>query len=502
MATNTPPSCSGTMTTVLGRTKLVGPLSPCFIKGPTKLIIPYTRDSFEHHHSKFARRMLIDLESLNRSKELPNSVPLKSEQNEKMAMCNELRQLKHDEIIERKRRIQLRQDCHELRELAEQLRVAHINKDIAESMELGEKRRHAEKLERAESAKCAEKERLKILAMEREKEMKRKEEQQKLYATLSNQVDETKRRLQMERQEKIADREQRLTLQQIIEEEKAEQLKAQQRKIENRKEMLQYIEEQNRNKERQRALEREDFQTAELSKLIYDERKAKIKTEMLEAQRKHQAISMRIGQQVYEIESQKRQRDRVLTDLLQEEYKARQDARFRQQLEQQQEDRMRVRKELERYRHELMQRNLEKERLKREEIAASKLESYDVMEAKRIEDEKAKYQERKKYGNMLLSMMEENQRRRAEDTAENVQIFDMLAKAEEERQTCIQEERLRMLGSVPQSVLRYLPKNALTKADREQIVIPKRPQQFGETWKASREQTNILKRQHLGGGDS
>lgn len=157
-----------------------------------------------------------------------------------------------------------------------------------------------------------------------------------------------------------------------------------------------------------------------------------------------------------------------MLDLLQAEYKAKDDERFRQQLEQEQLERRRARQELDRYRADMRERSLEEARLRQIQIVERNHDSIDKQEILEISKERER---RKQHGALLLSMIEENNRKRAEAAAENVQFFDMKAKTDAELQNRIQEERLQMLGSVPSSVLQYLPKQVLSDSDRERFNI-------------------------------
>jgi len=153
-------------------------------------------------------------------------------------------------------------------------------------------------------------------------------------------------------------------------------------------------------------------------------------------------------------------------DLLEAEYTAKSDERFRQQMQQEQMSRRRTREELDRYRQEVELRKMAQMQLKRAEMATRQQEAPDMSNQdteKQLED----YRKRRDHGATLLAMIEDNQRKRAEATAESVQYFDAKAKADAEQQERIKQERLAMLGQVPASVLRYLPKHVFTSTDRE-----------------------------------
>lgn len=133
--------------------------------------------------------------------------------------------------------------------------------------------------------------------------------------------------------------------------------------------------------------------------------------------------------------------------------------------------RKRTKQELERYRLEVEHRKMEEMKQKRAEIKTRQEDLPDKLEAQEREKQLKDYRQRMAHGATLLAMIKDNQRKRADAAAENFHYFDMRAKSEAELQERIKKERLLMLGQVPASVLRYLPKNVLTATDREHFVI-------------------------------
>ncbi|KAH8232260.1 hypothetical protein KR032_003048 [Drosophila birchii] len=400
---------------------------------------------------------------------------------ERTAMTQEMQQLKRAEFVEKKRRQQLRQDCEELRSLAEQLRLAAISKQIADDLV---ERERARLLAVQDEAQEGSKERCLLEAKRREEEAVRKEQQQSLRETLVRQMEENRLRRQRRHVQGMSDREESQAKQkQIQEEDRAIQLELEQRKVQKRHDMLRSIEENKQQKEWERA---QNLQ--ELGKLLekqseIEDRKLQLEEERLQVQRKKQEISIRLGEQVLQIENQKRHRDNLLQDLLEAEYLAKSDERFRQQMQQEQLSRRRTKLEMDRYRLELEHRKMQEMQLKRSEIETRQQEvSGTHWEAeKQLEN----YRRRKEHGATLLAMMEDNQRKRAEATAETVQYFDTKAKTDAELEERIKQERLLMLSQVPASVLRYLPKHVMTSTDREHFFV-------------AREEED---QQALGGGD-
>ncbi|XP_017008115.2 meiosis-specific nuclear structural protein 1 [Drosophila takahashii] len=418
----------------------------------------------DFYSSRLFQQMQHDLEKVNRSQELSKENPMTRDFVEKAAMTQEMQAIKHAEFVEKKRRQQLRRDCEELRDLAEQLRLAAISKELAESLE--ERKRQRQMTVRVEAQEVAD-ERCLMDEKEREKEAALKEEQRRLRDSLAGQMEENRRRRQQEHAQVMNDRELSLLRQkQIQEEDRAQQLEAERKKLQKRQDMLQSIKENQEHREWQRAQNNYELGDLAQTQSEMDRRKLQLEEERQEVQRKKQEISIRLGQQVLEMETKKRHRDNLLLDLLEAEYTAKSDERFRQQMQQEQVSRRRTRQELDRYRQEVEQRKMAQLQLKRAEMAARQEEAPDVssQEAeKQLED----YRRRRAHGATLLAMIEDNQRKRAEATAENVQYFDAKARTEAEQQERIKQERLTMLGQVPASVLRYLPKHLLTATDRE-----------------------------------
>ncbi|KAH8417957.1 hypothetical protein KR222_009071 [Zaprionus bogoriensis] len=386
------------------------------------------------------------------------------------ALSSELKELKQKEFLDRKRRQQLRNDCQELRELAEHLRLASITKELGENLaEINRDRQLARKAQLL-GFQRAEAERQQQLAENAEREAQLREAQQKFRKNLSQQIAETERRRQEQYVQRAAEREELIATQRRIEEEdRAEQLQREQSKQSKLKDIIEYIEQRKQHKKLENKQNKEDIQRVLQRQFEMEEQKARAEAARRAAQREHEKISLKIGNQVLEIENRKRQRDNLLLDLLQAEYKAKDDEHFRQQLEQEQVKRQRARAELERYRAEVAQRSMEQALLRQKHVVETCTDG--AVDQEKAEQHKLERSKRREYGALLLSMIEENNRKRAEATAENVKFFSMKAKREAELQAQIEEERRNMLSSVPASVLQYLPKQVLSQSDREYFNI-------------------------------
>ncbi|KAH8284187.1 hypothetical protein KR054_012073 [Drosophila jambulina] len=452
------------MATDIGRGNQ-GDYDGVFEIGRTKFKLPKgLRLERDNHSCRVMQEMQHDLDKIN---SLKLSKEMTRDAFERTAMSHEMQKLKHAEFVEKKRRQQLRQDCEELRELAEQLRLAAISKQIAD--DLAERERSRQLAVQAEAQEVS-KERCLLEAKRREEEVARKEQQRRLRESLVSQMEENRLRRQRQHAQGMNDRELSQARQkQIQEEDRAIQLELEQRKLQKRHAMLQSIEENKQHREWERAQNLQELEKLLEKQSQMEDRKLQLDLERMERQRKKQEISMQLGEQVHQIEKQKRHRDNLLQDLLEAEYLAKSDERFRQQIQQEQMSRCRTKLEMDRYRLELEHRKMEEMQQKRMEIETRQQDVSDT----HLETEKQleNYRRRREHGATLLAMMEDNQRKRAEATAETVQYFDMKAKADAELQERIKQERLLMLRQVPASVLRYLPKHVLTSTDREHFFV-------------------------------
>lgn len=443
-------------------------------------------DAHFFKNSKFFSDMMN--ESQHRSTELSKEHLLQRKVNHaESAMSDELKQLKQKEILDRKRRQKLRNDCHELRQLAEQLRLASITKELDDHIaEVNRNRQMAKKVQ-VLGFQRAEAERQQHLAYELEREKRIRETREEFRKNLSNQIEDSERRRREKCVQKAAEREELIAIQRKIkEEDKAEQLRVERLREEKCKDMTDFIEQQKERAKQEKAKSLEDSKQIMAKQSEMYEQRSQIVAARREAQRKQEQISLKIGNQVYEIEvgisciftqkcrirkincisqNRKRQRNNLLLDLLEAEYKAKDDEHFRQQLEQEHVKRQRAREELERYRMEVAQRNMEEALLRQKQIIEKNTDHANIQNVDEIGLQER--QKRREYGSHLLSMIEENNRKRADAAAENLKFFEMKAKTEAELQRQIEEERREMLGSVPASVLHYLPKQALSHSDRE-----------------------------------
>ncbi|XP_003736577.2 trichohyalin isoform X1 [Drosophila pseudoobscura] len=453
-------------------------LPAIFICGKPKFIVPGEVPKAHDFHSRiYASNMMADLDDLKRSVALSKENPIHRENFEKRAISQELMEMKRAEFVEMKRRQQLRNDSEALRMLEEQLRSAAIAKDLSERMSEQCRSRAL-----AVRAKAMGQERAALelmeLAQEDDKILAQKEEQRKLRESLARQIEENRLRRQQEAAEKFSQRELNNARQkQIEEEDRVEQEERNRQKALDRLKTLQFMQEKKEYRDMEKARAREELKKLLQTQSEVEDRKNKLEEDRVQLMRKHEEISTRIGQQLFQVENAKQIRDIQLLDLLEAEYKAKADLRFRQEVQEKTMSRDRTKQEMDLYRMEMQQRKMDELQMKRDEISARKQELPNQNEETEREEQLEAYRKRKAHGAMLLSMIEDNHVRRAEATAEHLQYFNLKKKSDDERHALEESERLRMLSAVPKTVLPYLPKNVLSKAEHEYFGLSNEQQQ-------------------------
>lgn len=259
-------------------------------------------DAHFFKNSKFFSDMMN--ESQHRSTELSKEQLLQHNVNHaESAMSDELKQLKQKEILDRKRRQKLRNDCHELRQLAEQLRLASITKELDDHIaEVNRNRQMAKKVQ-VLGFQRAEAERQQHLASELEREKRIRETREEFRKNLSNQIEDSERRRREKCMQKAAEREELIAIQRKIkEEDKAEQLRLERLREEKCKDMIDFIEQQKEREKQEKAKSLEDSKLMMAKQSEMYEQRSQIVAARREAQRKQEQISLKIGNQVYEIE--------------------------------------------------------------------------------------------------------------------------------------------------------------------------------------------------------
>ncbi|XP_061396120.1 meiosis-specific nuclear structural protein 1-like [Musca vetustissima] len=388
-------------------------------------------------------------------------------------ICQELKQYKKQILLDEKRRQQLRNNNHELRLLQNQLQTALVSKQLQEQMDALQKQRQLDTQRRREEnaqweMEC-EKAKRSILE-EEERERQRKTQARTL---LQEQMHEVQSNRKKEFEKVMKDREDmQKTQKQIEAEEQRKRDLAQRFRDLCRKEM----EECMRLREVQRQLEKEQNVDDNERLMAYQRERDELK-EKTEAENKRiiaekMALSERIGKELANINKEREKRDDLLLSLLVEERKAKEDIKYRQMLEKQIEERTKLRMELENYRREIAiqkQRKFAVEERQMREESLRQMAERDKLDQLSDEKRRRKIME---HNRALKEMIEQRRQQRAEEIAHRIGEFETMLRKEKERDQCIEEERIRMLQSIPTELLRYLPPGVLKPSDREHIPLP------------------------------
>ncbi|KAM7363936.1 uncharacterized protein ACRADG_000659 isoform 1-T2 [Cochliomyia hominivorax] len=394
-------------------------------------------------------------------------------QEETFDICKELRRCKLGDMLEEKRRQQLRANSQQLRQLEKQLQTALISKQLREQRENLARNREEELCKKREEDKklAAEFEFIRNTLKQEEVEEKRKKET--FRNTLKSQIGDLHEKRRKEFEEVIKDKEQmEKLLMRIQAEDMAERNAAKLVQERYRKE----IEESCHNRDQQRQLEKQRDNEDIDRNLAYqkecDYLHSQIVAERKRIQKEKEELSEQIGQQLAKIHQEKQTRENILLSLLVEERKAKEEERYRDSLIKKNKEREKLRIELDNYREEI---KLRKEREFKEEEERFRLEQLRYL-AKRdkldqLSDEKRR-RKKLEHSKALREMVELKRIQKANELAERVLDFEKLLTGEKQRDQLIEDERIRMLKAVPKELLSYLPPGVLKSSDKEFLTLP------------------------------
>lgn len=348
-------------------------------------------------------------------------------------ICKELRSYKKNDILEQKRRQQLRTNSYDLRLLQTQLQAALVSQQLAEQNNYLQQQREQElHRKREEDAKWVaecEKAKQKVL----EEEEKERQKKSMFRSTLQQQMGQIHEHRKKVFESIMIDREEmQKTLKRIQAEEQAEKNKAQRSREQCRLEMEECV----RNREVQRQLEKEQNLDDSERLLAYQKERDDLKKQM-EAERKRQqtqrmALSDRIGNELATINKENKRREELLLSLLVEERNAKEDEKYRRNLEKQIRERNQLRTEMETYRQELL---AQKARLFQEEERQMREEHMRQMaERDRLEQLSDDKRRRKimEHNRALREMIETRRQRRAEEVTKRIVDFQNAMATEKE----------------------------------------------------------------------
>lgn len=382
-----------------------------------------------HKYLRDEERRVDELDTMNNEGKLHKG-PQKAESD----ICKDLKEYKEQDLLEEKRRQKLRNESHELRLLQNQLQSALVSKELDQQNRLLREQKHMELQRKREedyrwTVECEKSK--KALIEEEEKERQKKA---KIRVLLQEQMNEMKDKRKQDFAAIMKDREQmQKTMKHIQAEEKAEQNLAHRFRDLCRKEMEECV----REREIQRQLEKEqnidDTERLIKYQMERDDSKFRMEEEKKRILAQKIALSDKIGNELAKINEEKKKREGLLLELLEEERKAKEDVKYRQSIEKQLKEREQMRLELEIYRRDLAiqrERQLQEEERQMREDYLRQMAEQDKLEQLSNEKRRRKVIEHNK---ALREMIEVRRQNRTEEMAARIADFEKDLNSEKQR---------------------------------------------------------------------
>lgn len=382
-----------------------------------------------HKYLRDEERRVDELDMMNNEGKLHKG-PQKVESD----ICKDLKEYKEQDLLEEKRRQKLRNESHELRLLQNQLQSALVSKELDQQNRLLREQKQMELQRKREedyrwTVECEKSK--KALIEEEEKERQKKA---KIRVLLQEQMNEMKDKRKQDFAAIMKDREQmQKTMKHIQAEEKAEQNLAHRFRDLCRKEMEECV----REREIQRQLEKEqnidDTERLIKYQMERDDSKFRMEEEKKRILAQKIALSDKIGNELAKINEEKKKREGLLLELLEEERKAKEDVKYRQSIEKQLKEREQMRLELEIYRRDLAiqrERQLQEEERQMREDYLRQMAEQDKLEQLSNEKRRRKVIEHNK---ALREMIEVRRQNRTEEMAARIADFEKDLNSEKQR---------------------------------------------------------------------
>lgn len=382
-----------------------------------------------HKYLRDEERRVDEIDTMNNEGKLH-----KNSQKAESDICKDLKEYKEQDLLEEKRRQKLRNESHELRLLQNQLQSALVSKELDQQNRLLREQKEMELQRKREedyrwTVECEKSK--KALIEEEEKERQKKA---KIRVVLQEQMNEMKDKRKQDFEAIMKDREQmQKTMKHIQAEERAEQNLARRFRDLCRKEMEECV----REREIQRQLEKEqnidDTERLIKYQMERDESKFRMDEEKKIILAQKIAVSDKIGNELAKINEEKKKREGLLLELLEEERKAKEDVKYRQSIEKQLKEREQMRLELEIYRRDLAiqrERQLQEEERQMREDYLRQMAEQDKLEQLSNEKRRRKVIEHNK---ALREMIEVRRQYRTEEMAARIADFEKDLNSEKQR---------------------------------------------------------------------
>ncbi|KNC20681.1 hypothetical protein FF38_04807 [Lucilia cuprina] len=395
--------------------------------------------------------------------------PMIKEQKLKSQICGELKQLKQEKFLEEKRKDRLHQNEEEVRHLVVQIKRAHIQRELAEQKALKEKKQKEELQERLEENKRFEEEcqRNKEIFLEEERE--NIEKKAKFRRDLLKQMEEKETKRKLERELIIKERE---SMQKFLQSFEHDNERERQHMLELKELAKQDRDEYLKQVKLYKTQQKED---AEEDHRKYMEMiRQRDETERMRIQKhkentmKRDALSERIGQQVYAQQMKQQKHNDFLLELLIEERLAKDDQRYKLKMEKQIETAKSLNEDFERSRWIRQQEN----HFRQQEdmnVVKEQLKMFQEQESKEFDMKNINLSKTRQYCQDLLQTIKNKQLELEFEATQNKREYQQQLALQQKRLHDIETEKLRLLKAEPLEICKFLPIKAISDKHRLEL---------------------------------
>uniref|UniRef100_A0A1B0AXP9 Trichohyalin-plectin-homology domain-containing protein n=1 Tax=Glossina palpalis gambiensis TaxID=67801 RepID=A0A1B0AXP9_9MUSC len=383
-----------------------------------------------------------------------------------LEICNELCNLKHEELLRERHRIRMKAD-KDVRDFMSELGIAKLKLAADEQRLLKEKRLEKEgELRQSEIDQ-------RLHKMQENAELLKKEEyeQELSKATFRKELAKQMRQNEIKKlrknEEILRDREERIK---ILEKFKNDQMEEQQRKRNERKECGQQIRKMIEDNALVKARKRvKEIQCGkQYLRYLKDRELGREETQSTRREKlTHlRAIGERIGLDVYKIEMEKLQRLEFLYNLHADEMKVKEERKMQEARKNEMLKTLTFREEIQRVMLESAADKEEERRNQEDELCRYKTALAEYLEEQNEQNRKNTLK-RLEYRNDLRKMIELRQMKEAESAYQDKLEHDRHVNLENQRLEDVARERLSLLRVEPKDILKYLSSKVLTNEERK-----------------------------------
>ncbi|XP_065361419.1 trichohyalin-like [Calliphora vicina] len=392
--------------------------------------------------------------------------PMVQQQKLSSQLCSELQGLEREKFLEETRKTLLHQNEDEIRLLDTQIKRAHIQRELAEQKALKEKKLKEDLKARLEENKLFEEECQRNKEISREEETKNIQKKAAFRQDILRQMQERDKKREMERENIQKDRESMKRLSESFQLETANErqymLQLKEAAKQERDEYLRQVKLYKSQKKQDAQEDHRNYmemirQREETERLRIEKRK--------ENTLKRAALSESIGQQVYALEMEKQKHNDLFLELLIEERLAKDDERYKMNLERQLQTARLLHDDFQRSRLERQQENLlrSKEEMN---VVKEQLEMFQEQERKELDKKNLNLLKSRQYCQELLQTIENKKCLMEFDALQQKHEYEQQLVVQQKRRQDIETEKLRLLRAEPLEILKFLPVKAISDEHR------------------------------------